>query len=82
MYDASASDLASTQWSNTQGFDAAKAKALFVHLYISTFAKPEHNIGFPGEGRAPPDFGKSCRRVSGCFCWLAWLVGARAPTIA
>jgi hypothetical protein len=32
-----------------QGYDPARAKALFFDIYINTFAKPEQNIGFPGE---------------------------------
>jgi len=33
---------------NVQGYDAAKAKALFFDIYINTFAKPEQNIAYPG----------------------------------
>jgi hypothetical protein len=35
---------------DVQGYDPAKAKALFFDIYINTFAKPEQNIGYPGEG--------------------------------
>lgn len=32
-----------------EGYDASRAKALFFDIYINTFAKPEQNIGYPGE---------------------------------
>lgn len=34
---------------NVQGYDPAAAKALFFNTYINTFAKPEQQIGYPGE---------------------------------
>jgi hypothetical protein len=34
---------------SVKDYDAQKAKQLFFDIYINTFAKPEMNIGYPGE---------------------------------
>lgn len=51
---------------SVQGYDPAMAKALFFDIYINTFAKPEQQIGYPGEraGCEPPAEGVVGRRHS------------------
>jgi hypothetical protein len=34
---------------HVKGFDIEAAKRLFFDIFINKYAKPEYNIGFPGE---------------------------------